>query len=195
MSQIGVAKFISIVGLHFPRPKFEDDETMGAAWTASMTRTLGGYSDDVLLEAAQRILGTRNPKKDGKFFPVPSECSAVCDQVALLKSRTSSTPLLAGPSANEWSEERQRLALDLMKGPLGAKAAREGWMVTLYDFCRVNMRLPTEKEAAQYRESGRGFEEKLRDCENGEAGDNSRDWAKLGASIKARAKQYAEKVA
>ncbi len=53
MSAEAVLRFVAVVELHFPRPKFNDDEQMEAAWLASMTRTLGNYPDDVLSEAAQ----------------------------------------------------------------------------------------------------------------------------------------------
>ena len=145
MSERGVAQFISIVGLHFPRPKFSDDEVMEGAWMASMTRALSGYDDDVLGEAAQKMLSTRVPKKDGKFFPVPAECSAVCDDILYWRQKVQ-TPLLAPPNPDTWSDERLSLAFDLCKGELGRRAAREGWIGSLFEYCRKNMEIPRTSE-------------------------------------------------
>lgn len=141
MSERGVAQFISIVGLHFPRPKFNDDEVMEGAWMASMTKALSRYDDDVLGEAAQKILGTRIPKKDGRFFPAPAECVAVCDDILYWRQKVQ-TPLLPAPNPDAWSNERLSLAFDLCKSAIGRRAAREGWVGSLFEHCRKNMRLP-----------------------------------------------------
>jgi hypothetical protein len=39
-------------------------------------------------------------------------------------------------SADAWSSDRQRLAYDLCKTEFGKKAARDGWALQLWDFCR-----------------------------------------------------------
>jgi hypothetical protein len=145
MSGAGVAQFIAMVSLHFPRPKFGGDEVMEAGWMSSMTLALSKYDDGVLRDAAQHVLANRVPKRDGAFFPAPSECIAVCNTIASLRHKEAEKAnLLPGPNPNEWSDERIALAFDLMRTELGRRAGRDGWLQALYTFCRKNMRLPKE---------------------------------------------------
>lgn len=164
MSAEGVARFISVVALHFPRPKFNEDEVMEAAWVASMNRTLGGFSDEVLADAAERIVSSRHPKKDGRFFPTPAECSSACVEASKLIA-ASETPLLAKPKGDDWSDDRLALAFDLVRGEMGKRAAREGWAARLYNFCRINMRLPNAQEAFKCQEEARSLEVAIRSYE------------------------------
>lgn len=194
MSERGVAQFISVVGLHFPRPKFNDDEVMEAAWMASLTRTLSFYSDEVLNRAAMRIVDTRDPKKDGRFFPLPAECTRVCREIASEEAREAPRLALSGPRANEWSDERLELAFDLCKSPIGIRAAREGWVMGLYDFCRREMRVPTESEARTLIHGARGFEDVLERLRNGEANQFTAALVELGETIKAKRNDMAERI-
>jgi hypothetical protein len=83
----GVKKFIMLVGAHFPRQKFVGEEEREALWLRSMGEILGGYADDVLMEAAANIVKTRDPKEDGSMFPKPVECIRACETV--LRKRAS----------------------------------------------------------------------------------------------------------
>lgn len=159
MSQLGVAKFIAAVALHFPRPKFNDDEGMEAAWMASMNRVLSHYSDDILADAAVRILSKRNPKKDGRFFPSPSECTEVCDEAAEVK-RLRETPLIstAQRDPSPWAGWRITLADDLMKSAPGLQASCEGWGLAFHTFCRENGRAPELHEFGQCRQARRNLD-------------------------------------
>lgn len=151
----GITKFIAMVGLHFPRPKFSGDESMEAAWISSMTIKLDPYSDAILLQAAEFIITTRIPKKDGAFFPSPAECIAICERFVALEKKPQQL-LLSAPSADEWSRDRVDLAFDLCKTPIGLQAARDGWVLGLHDFCRKHMRIPkTEIEIQKCIESSR----------------------------------------
>lgn len=195
MSQIGVAKFIAAVGLHFPRPKFNEDETSETAWMASMVRCLGGYDDEVLEEAAGRIIATRNPKRDGKFFPVPSECTAFCEQ-ACRALNMAATPLLEKPKSDEWSPDRKKLADDLVSGELGKRAVREGWLGMLHVFCRRHARLPTsEHEIAECRREAVAFNRAYEDCKNGNGGEAGEQLVELGESMMKRRQELVGKVA
>src|SRR3990167_1491693 len=164
MSQ-DVAKFIAIVGLHFPPPKANDEET-NAAWCASMVRILGSYPAAVLAEAAQQIIDERNPKKDGRFFPVPSECREACE-AAVDRLRAAETPLLAAPpEVPYWA--RVDLARDLMQSPMGQLAKRENWDTRMYHFCVENMRVPAGKEIDECKRDARKFAAVYEECLRGE---------------------------
>jgi hypothetical protein len=140
MSQIGVAKFIAAVALHFPRPKFNEDEGMEGAWMASMNRVLSHYPDEILADAAMRILAKRNPKRDGRFFPTPSECVEFCDESVDVR-RLRETPLLEAPKEMPY-DARCNLARDLMQSPMGVLARKEGWSESMFYFIVDHARVP-----------------------------------------------------
>lgn len=192
MSAEGVLRFVAVVELHFPRPKFNDDERMEAAWLASMQRSLGGYDDDVLSEAAQRILRDRSPKKDGRFFPVPSECEDACKEALKLK-RARETPLLASPQ-NVPYEARANLAADIMKSPLGVRAHKEGWDVPMFHFCVDHMRAPSGKEIDECKRHSDEFAAERDRCIKGERKDG-KTWASIADGIVRKAREAMEKSA
>lgn len=161
-----VMQFIAVVSLHFPPPIKSGDETMEEAWTASMVRNMRGYAPDVLAAAAQEIIDTRTPK-DGRFFPLPSECKAVCDRLARVKAPAA--PLLtAEHKGDDFAEWRIKLADDLVQTELGRQAAREGWVMPLHLFCRQHARLPKDGEIATLRRQGKEFADAYRWLEQSE---------------------------
>lgn len=163
-----VMKFIMLVEVHFPRPKFNGDEDREALWMRSMREILTGYRADVLNQAAAQIIRTRDPKKHGGVFPKPFECKEVCNEIAEQLERKE-TPLLPKAEKGEsWSDDRLALAFDLVNGEMGRRAAREGWISSLYHFARKNMRLPQPDEVKAIvasRSSLVSFIERLRDKE------------------------------
>lgn len=151
MSKVAGMQFIGVVESFFPRPKLSGDDGREAIWLRTMLDLLSPYEDDVLLEAANTIIRTRDPDKDGTMFPKPVECIAACDKAKDLK-RVRSTPLLESQDAirrraernQAWSAERVEFATELCESTaIGRRAAKEGWVLQLHDFCRENMRLPT----------------------------------------------------
>lgn len=51
---------------------------------------------------------------------------------------------------NPWSSERERLADNLLRGTeLGRQAAAGGWIMPLWDWVRVNKRMPNDRELRQ----------------------------------------------
>lgn len=194
MSDVAVARFISTVALHFPRPKFAEDTVMEAAWVASMNRVLGGYSDEVLAEAAHRILRDRVPKKDGRFFPAPAECSDVCSDVARAL-RAKETPLLANPAAQMPYAARCELACDLMKTPLGIQARKEGWDTAMFYFCVANAKAPMlAKDIEECKRSSRAFKDEVERCKRGER-ELGGAWARYAESMVRKARELMEKPA
>ena len=188
-----IARFIAVVALHFPRPKFNEDEAMEGAWIASMNRALGGFSSDTIAAAASQIVSSRKPKRDGRFFPVPAECVEICTEIERF-AKMAATPLLAAPDKNEWSDERLALAFDLVKGELGMRAAREGWIAALYRFCRKQMRLPNGPEIDRCVREAAAFDRCLEGVRHGAAGKISGSLAELGKSILARRDELSARV-
>lgn len=193
MSAEGVLKFIAVVELHFPRPKFNEDETMEGAWVASMTRTLGGYADDVLNEAAQRILRDRSPKRDGRFFPAPSECSEVCVSVAKTL-QAQKTPLLAYAKQDLPYSARCDLARDLMQSPLGKRARKEGWAESMFYFCVWNGKAPSGHEIDECKSKANEFANVRERCARGEY-ELGGAWARYAEGMVRKARELMEKPA
>ncbi len=57
----------------------------------------------------------------------------------------------ASPKYPEWSAARQAQANRLIRSPMGQQAARDGWIGALWDFARVEQRLPSGAEVARCR--------------------------------------------
>ncbi len=166
MSADGVKKFIAAVDLVFPAPQFDGDKTRQTAWVAVLSSTIGGCSDDLLGEAAGIILRERDPKKDGRFFPTPHECTKACNAAAAAIERKR-TPLLTAPPEVPY-DARVRLARDLMQSPMGKQAKREGWDTTMYHFCVDNMRVPGGKEVDECKRDARKFVAIYEECLKGD---------------------------
>ena len=187
-----VAKFITALRVHFMRPKAEteDDRTVEKEWMRSMMRSLGGYDADVLEKAAADILANRTDRR----FPLPAECKKACDEV--LKWKQLASPKLQDQAVpNDKYEWAYKLADDLICGPLGREAARDGWILSLHDFIRNNQRLPVEHwEITKCKTSARGFDEAYDAVLRGEGGEVSKMLEKLGDSMMAKRERYREKV-
>lgn len=143
-----VKKFIMMVSAFFPRQKFAGEEAKESLWLRVMETSIGGYSDAVLALAAEEIIKTRDPKADGTMFPKPSECISACDAAKKILEIRAMPLLPPTEKANEWSDDRMKLAFDLVNNEMGRRAAREGWLANLYHFIRRNMRLPQQHEVA-----------------------------------------------
>jgi len=188
-----IGKFISVVDLHFPKPRFASDD-LEEAWVTSLVKFLAPYDAVVLNRASEHILKTRDPKRDGKWFPVPSEIIAACDLMRRA-IQIEQTPLLTHGQRDQNLDAGWRvdLANDLVKTPLGREAAKKGWIGALWAFCRRAARLPEARELPAVKAEAQVFDEALDACERGEAGPMSRKLAELGRSIKDRRSDLAAK--
>lgn len=192
---IEVGKLISVVGLHFPRPRFRD-EIEEAAWTASVVRCLSPFAPEVLAKATEMIVRDRDPKRDGKYFPVPAELIRACKEAQCLLS-AASAPLLSHDKRDQspWAGWRSDLANELVRTPMGQEAAKRGWIGALWDFCRRTARLPQRHEIPDVAQDANAFDEALDVCERGEAGPMNKPLLELGRKIKARRNEMAREVA
>jgi hypothetical protein len=187
MSADGVKKFLAAIDLVFPAPQFDGDKMRQAAWQQLMATTLGGTDDHVLAETAATILRTRNPKKDGRFFPTPQECLEAVQEVAA-KMERQRTPLLEHKAQDVPYDARTALARDLMQAPLGRQAHREGWDTTMFHFCVEQMRAPQGKEIDACKAEARAFaaaRDKLAKGDHPLAG----PWADYAAKMVAKARE------
>jgi hypothetical protein len=177
-----IKTFIAVVELHFPRPKFGGNEMQEAAWITSMTRVLQGFDDDVLEDAAVRLLSTYG----GQFFPKPVECTAAC-QKSLEVKRLSAPQLLIGKQDVSY-EDRTKLAREIMQAPLGQKAKREGWDTAMFYFIVENQRAPEGSQIEACKASAREFAAAKAKLANGDhplAG----PWARYAENMVRKAKE------
>jgi len=162
-------------------------------WFRSMDAVLAGYEPSVLATACFRIMRSR---KDTRF-PVPAEITAVCDEVLADRSREKLIPNAAEArdKAPAWTEERRRLADELVMCEMGRRAAREDWIGALHDFARREMRLPAPHEIAGVRRAAQDFDQHYDDVmRGGAAGEATAALARLGHTISARREQLRTKL-
>lgn len=184
-----VEKFLSTVMSHFnKRHASEADED---AWIASMIGGLKGYDASILDRAAQRIILTRNEPG----FPYLADCRKACEEVIKLE-RAERAPKFDDTAkqkaAYDGADHRFRLADELIcAGPLGKRAAQEGWILSLHDFCRLNGKLPTEDwQIRKCIESARGFDEAFEAVLNGKGGACTAALERLGDTMLKKREKY-----
>lgn len=193
MSDATAMKFIMLVEGFFPRPTYGGDEAREALWLRTMREILAPWDESVLMEAAQRIIKTRGKGRNERFFPLPAEVEAVCHEIAAERERAQ-RPLLAAPKGNEWSDERLALAFDLCKSPLGMEAAREGWVLRLYDFCRREMRLPEKGEVMRLRHEAQGIDKAIAKIDSSEPSSLNNALRAFAASVLAKRNELSAKI-
>lgn len=143
-----VQDFVRRVGVHFPPPKLEGADVRD--WMDGIRDVLVRHDEAIVERAARLIVATR---KAPKVFPLPSEIEEAIAKVIDTDRRASFVPGERKPITSDerydarnaaWRHDRQRLAVDLVNGPMGRKAAEEGWILSLWDYCRNNGSLPRE---------------------------------------------------
>lgn len=124
-------------------------------WARSMVAVLGGYSETVLAKACAQILKTRKNDR----FPLPAEIAAICVDIADDDSRPALLEAERNAAkANPWSRERTRFVIEqLLSGPMGKQAARDGWIGPLYDECRIRNELPHVSEVPKLKRRAEDF--------------------------------------
>lgn len=184
-----VSEFISHLVVHFGEPKFdapeENRKKVYHDWLASMNSNLKSYPDGTLAKAAQIIIATRKYRN----FPMVSECLDACGEAQKwLNANKEQLDLGKRPdNFPEWHPAREKLAYELLDGALGKRAAKEGWVLALFDFTRKNMRLPDQPfEIANCIASAKGFDVAYGNCVRGECGPLSRHLTELGTSMLAK---------
>lgn len=179
-----VSKFLTELSLHFIK-KFDSEEAEDL-WLDSMERNLKVYSASVLKRACQRIIDTR---KD-KYFPLPSECKTRCDEIEKIDKLDERRPLDPRSTDNPksgTSDWQFKLADELIMCGIGRRAAQEGWILSLHDFCRLNGRIPTQDhEIRKCIDAARGFDRAYEAVLNGEGGVLAKPLEGLGDAMLAR---------
>lgn len=99
----------------------------------------------------------------------------------------------AGPKYPDWTPSRLANANRIIRSPMGQQAAKEGWIGALWDFCRVEERLPSAaSEIARCKRISREADEKAQEVYRGEGGACSAALLRLCQSREERQRQFAE---
>lgn len=187
-----VLNFLRVVGAQFAkRHASPADERI---WLDSMVKGLKDYQASVLDRAAQRIINT----KTDPGFPYLAECRKACDEIIKLE-RAEKTPKFDDAAREKsrinGSDWQYRLADELiMSGPLGKRAAKEGWVLSLHDFCRNKGRLPLDHEVSKCIQDAKGFDEAYEAVLNGNGGALTKALEALGDTMLKRREALRAKV-
>lgn len=181
-----VSEFVAELSLHFSK-RF-DTESAEDQWLDSMRRNLRVYAPSVLQRACRRIIDTR---KD-RYFPLPAECKKACDEIEKLEKADNAPKLDTHAHPQKGHADWQyKLADELIQCGLGKRAAKEGWILSLHDFCRNNGRLPTQEfEIRKCIDGARGFDEAYEAVLNGRGGACAKALEGLGDSMLKKREQY-----
>ena len=167
-----VVKFIAKLEVHYPLPRHQTDQQK-TEWVHSMVRELRGFDSATLLRAADDIIRRRTDTR----FPLPSECLRACSEAKKwidADRRMHSLPMGGQQqhgqpvSAMGW-EERERLADDLVKCPVGRQAAQEGWIGALHAYAVKFGRLPPAGEFGALKREAKETDRTIADVFRGEA--------------------------
>jgi hypothetical protein len=154
------------------------------AWFAEAAKLLGGYTSTEMDAAVEIILKTRRQRS----WPTIGDCVAAC-QEAREEAAPKWTPI--PERFPEWSKERIEKADRLIVSALGQKAADEGWILGLHDFCRNKERLPRQDEVPKIKASSHEFDEYYGIVARGDGGVLSAPLRRLGDSLLERRNKYA----
>lgn len=151
---------------------------------------LKGYPDVVLDAAFKHVAGTHMPSKRNPW-PSPAACKRACEK-ALHEKQIKEPPAPEKPRYPEWSHEAIRFADDLVMCDMGQRAAREGWVLGLHDFCRNKRRLPHDGETHEIIKNSRFIDRVSAGAED--AGFAKHSIAKLANSMLAKREKLAKRV-
>jgi len=156
----------------------EPDSDDPAAFLAEYARLLRNYTAKEL-DGAGDIVLRRNRYKT---WPTVGECVNACEDVRDAASVGAPPPGIQDKYP-EWSKEAVGKAYRLINSELGKQAAKDGWIMSLWDFCRKNRRLPREGELGRLIGTSREFDNAYRQVCAGGGGALGSALERLGASM------------
>jgi len=183
-----VLTFIAAIVQHFP--PFRWDQEQERAWANTLAKEIAGCSDAVLTRAISEMVRTRKDRR----IPLVSECIDACNDAKRWfdaekgKGQLSTGPAPANQSFLDWTEDAFKLSRDLMSGPMGLQAAKDGWIGCLDAYCRKFKRLPPEGEIPSLKRQAKGFDETFAECVRGGWHDAAK-WTAMGEEMLARRKK------
>jgi hypothetical protein len=189
MSDKAISKFIDTMILHFP--PFRWDEAEEAQWAQSLTMELRAFSTAVLEKAATDTIRTRKDRK----IPLVSECINAClDARKFLDAKEGAEALAIVPQKAKSYDDKKSLANDLVMGPEGRQAAKEGWIGILHDYAKNHGRLPPPSEFPGMKREAKEFDAAYARCVRGDGMFAAKQLQELGAKMLKRRNELADMV-
>lgn len=127
-----------LMGVLGPPSHVED----AAPFLAELERIAKGYSVECQELAGDMVLAATKKTWWPSLGVVAEACNAAQDR--LFSKRHD-----AGPKYPDWTPGRIANANRLIRSPMGRQAAEDGWIGALWDFARVEERLPHGAELAR----------------------------------------------
>ena len=174
-----VSRLFSRMTILFGPPSTSDDD----AFLAELSDMIGKTEPDILNAAGDIIRATH--KRRG--WPSPAEIMAAIEKASAERPRKTKVDL----SDPLWSHDSIGLANRLIVCELGEQAVREGWILTLWDFCRQQRRLPNGYELGRLRHVQDEFDKALASV-TPPSSPLQAALQQLGRSMVARGEQLAE---
>jgi len=140
----------------FGRPDSDDP----AAYIEELARLIRGYTTQEQDKAADFLIRNHVPT-NRKPWPAPNEIVTACSDARELLNPPKEDDK---KKIKDWTGDVLKLADSLIQSDLGRQAADEGWVHSLWDFCRVNRRLPTGYEIAACQRHAKEFDAAYARC-------------------------------
>jgi len=139
-----VRNFLNPMRLQFALPTLVK-EGQEQAFYKDYVEALGEFGDDELAYAAKWMKTTR----ETRTLPVIADCLEACRHArkAIRASGYQPQPRREGDTRDDWLPHRVDTASKMICSEIGRRAAQEGWLLGLWDFCRKNERHPNSFEA------------------------------------------------
>jgi hypothetical protein len=122
-----------------------------AAFIAAYAKHMARYTRAELEAAADRIICTRK----SKTWPSVADCIAAIEEYRAEVYAANKPKAQEDDKLRAWREPAVRAADALINCEMGRKAAREGWILGLHDYCRHHGTLPSPREIAAMMQSAR----------------------------------------
>lgn len=156
------------------------------AFMAEVDRIAKAYSAECQDLAGDMVIAATKQS----WWPSPG---IIADALNAAQDRLFSKRHDAGPKYPDWTPGSIGNANRLIRSPMGQQAAKEGWIGALWDFCRVEERLPSAaSEIARCKRISREADEKAQEVYRGEGGACSAALLRLCQSREERQRQFAE---
>jgi hypothetical protein len=123
-----------------------------------------------------------------------SECVSACVEARKwLDAKVGAEALPIQQQKPKSYDEKTQLANDLVMGPEGRQAAKEGWIGILHDFARNHGRLPPASEFGTMKREAKGFDDAYAKCVRGGWG-QAKQLELLGAKMLKRRQELTDMV-
>ncbi len=177
-------KLVQRLCIMFGAPEHSEDP---AAYISEIGRLTKNYTEPVLDRAADYLIRSHAPTHL-KPWPTPSEiCVACADAQETISPASPSN----ATKHLDWAAPALKRADALIQTDLGRRAADEGWALSLWDFCRKNLRLPSGSEITRCKADTTDFWQAYQDCQRGGFA-QAKSLKTLGDLMNARRNQKAD---